>query len=92
MKKLVMASGNKGKINEAKVILDGYDIVAMKELGIDVDVVEDQDSFVGNAVKKAEEIAKALDGEIVIADDSGIVIESLDGFPGVYTKRWHARK
>lgn len=43
----------------------------------------------GNAIKKAETIAKALNGKMCIADDSGIEIEYLDGFPGVLTKRWH---
>lgn len=86
-----MASGNQGKINEAKEILIDYNVVPMKDLGIDIDVEEDQDTFLGNAIKKAEEIAKTLNDDIVIADDSGIEIESLDGFPGVYTKRWHVR-
>lgn len=88
MKRLVMASGNKGKISEAKEILKDYDVISMKELGIDIDVEEDQTTFIGNAEKKATEIAKKLNGDIVIADDSGIEIEFLDGFPGVYTKRW----
>ena len=86
---IIMASGNKGKIKEAQEILKEYKIIPMKELGIDIDVEEDQDTFVGNAIKKAEEIAKALEGKMCIADDSGIEIEYLDGFPGVYTKRWH---
>lgn len=88
MKRLVMASGNKGKISEAKEILKDYDVISMKELGIDIDVEEDQTTFIGNAEKKAIEIAKKINEDIVIADDSGIEIESLDGFPGVYTKRW----
>lgn len=88
MKRLVMASGNKGKISEAKEILKDYDVISMKELGIDIDVEEDQTTFIGNAEKKATEIAKKINEDIVIADDSGIEIESLDGFPGVYTKRW----
>ena len=61
----------------------------MSEIGIDIDVEEDQDTFEGNAIKKAETIAKQLNGKMCIADDSGIKIEYLDGFPGVYTKRWH---
>ena len=61
----------------------------MNELGIEIDVEEDQDTFEGNAIKKAETIAKALNGKMCIADDSGIEIEYLDGFPGVLTKRWH---
>ena len=61
----------------------------MKEIGIEIDVEEDQDTFLGNAIKKAETIAKKSDGKMCLADDSGIEIEYLNGFPGVYTKRWH---
>lgn len=88
-KEIIMASGNKGKIKEAQEILNEYKIIPMKELGIEVDVEEDQDTFEGNAIKKAETIAKELNGKKCIADDSGIEIEYLNGFPGVYTKRWH---
>lgn len=90
MKRVVMASGNKGKIKEAKEILNEYEVVSMKDLGIDIDVEEDSETFVGNAEKKAFEIAKTLNGDIVISDDSGIEIDVLDGFPGVRTKRWHS--
>lgn len=88
-KQIVMASGNKGKIKEAQEILKDYKIISMNELGIDIDVEENQDTFEGNAVKKAETISKKLNGKMCIADDSGIEIEYLEGFPGVYTKRWH---
>ena len=89
MKEIVIASGNKGKIKEAVDILKEYKVISMKELGIDIDVEEDQKTFEGNAIKKAETIAKTLNGKLCIADDSGIEIEYLDGFPGVFTKRWH---
>ena len=89
MKEIVIASGNKGKIKEAQEILEGFKIVSMGELGIEIDVEEDQETFKENAIKKAETIAKQLDGKMCIADDSGIEIEYLDGFPGVFTKRWH---
>ena len=89
MKEIVIASGNKGKIEEAQEILKNYKIVSLKEMGIDIEVEEDQETFKENAKKKAEVIAKALNGKMCIADDSGIEIEYLDGFPGVYTKRWH---
>ena len=89
LKEIVIASGNKGKIKEAQEILKEYKIIPMNEIGIDVDVEEDQSTFEGNAIKKAEEIAKQLDGKMCIADDSGIEIAYLDGFPGVNTKRWH---
>ena len=88
-KEIVIASGNKGKIKEAQEILKEYKIIPMNEIGIDIDVEEDQDTFEGNAIKKAETIAKKLGGKMCIADDSGIEIEYLDGFPGIYTKRWH---
>ena len=89
LKEIIMASGNKGKIREAQEILKEYKIIPINEIGIDIDVEEDQDTFEGNAIKKAETIAKNLGGKMCIADDSGIEIEYLGGFPGVYTKRWH---
>ena len=88
MEEIIIASGNKGKIKEAQEILKEFKIVSMKDIGIDIDVEEDQETFEGNAVKKAETVAKLLKGKKCIADDSGIEIESLNGFPGVYTKRW----
>lgn len=90
MKEIVIASGNKGKIKKAQEILSNYQIISMNEAGIDIDVEEDKDTFEGNAIKKAETIAKELNGKMCLADDSGIQIEYLDGFPGVFTKRWHA--
>ena len=88
-KQIIMASGNKGKIKEAQEILEDYEIVPMNEIGINIDVKEDQETFEGNARKKAETIAKKLNGKMCLSDDSGIQIEYLDGFPGVFTKRWH---
>lgn len=85
---IIMASGNKGKIKEAQEILSNYKIVPMKELGVDIDVEEDKETFEGNAIKKAQTISKELNGKMCLADDSGIEIEYLNGFPGVQTKRW----
>ena len=87
-KDIVMASGNSGKIKEAQEILKEYKIIPMKELGINIDVEEDKETFIENATKKAEAIAKELNDKMCLADDSGIEIEYLDGFPGVHTKRW----
>ena len=89
MKEIVIASGNKGKIREAQEILNEYSIVSIKDIGLDIDVEEDGKTFEENAIKKAETIAKELNGKMCIADDSGIEIEYLNGFPGVRTKRWH---
>ena len=88
-KDIVMASGNSGKIKEAQEILKEYKIIPMKELGINIDVEEDKETFVENAIKKAEEIAKETNGKMCLADDSGIQIEYLNGFPGVHTKTWY---
>ena len=85
---LIIASGNEGKIREAQQILNEYNIIPMKEYDLQIEVEEDQDTFEGNAIKKAETIANVLEGRKCIADDSGIEIEYLDGFPGVQTKRW----
>ena len=64
MRKVVMASGNKGKIKEAKEILNEYEVVSMKELGIDIDVEEDGKTFAGNAEKKAREIADLIEKKL----------------------------
>ena len=89
MKEIIIASGNKGKIKEAQEILKEFKVISIQELGIDIEVEEDKETFEGNAIKKAETIARELNGKMCIADDSGIEIEYLDGFPGVRTKRWH---
>ena len=88
MEEIIIASGNKGKIKEAQEILEEFKIISMEDIGIDIDIEEDQETFELNAIKKAETIAKLLKGKKCIADDSGIEIESLNGFPGVFTKRW----
>ena len=85
---LIMASANIGKIKEAQEILNNYNIISIKDYETQIEVEEDQDTFEKNAIKKAETIAKVLEGRKCIADDSGIEIEYLGGFPGVKTKRW----
>ena len=72
MKEIVIASGNRGKIEEAQEILKEFKIISIKELGIDIDVEEDKETFEENAIKKAEIIAQKLEGKLCIADDSGI--------------------
>lgn len=90
MEEIIMASGNKGKIKEAQEILNDFKIVSIKEIGVDIDVEEDQETFEANAAKKASEISKILNGKKCISDDTGMEIEYLNGFPGVFTKRWHS--
>lgn len=88
-KEIIIASENKGKIKEVQEILKEYKIIPLSEIGIKIDIVEDKKTFEENAIKKAEVMAKELKGRLCIADDSGIEIEYLEGFPGVKTKRWH---
>lgn len=87
---LIIASENKGKIKETQEILKQYEIIPISQLGIEIEIKEDQETFEDNSIKKAETIAKKLKGKKCIADDSGIELEYLNGFPGVKTKRWHS--
>ncbi|AKN32704.1 nucleoside-triphosphate diphosphatase [Clostridium carboxidivorans P7] len=90
MKKLIVASNNKNKIIEIKEILSKYsiEVLSLKEANINIDVEEDGTTFMENAYKKANEIHKILKNEMVLADDSGLVVDCLDGAPGVYSARF----
>ncbi len=89
MTKLVLATRNKDKLKEIKAILTGLsiDVVSIGELIPSFDVIEDKDTILGNAAKKALETAKAT-GLPALADDTGLFIEALDGEPGVYAARY----
>ena len=89
MKTIVVATKNQGKLREIKEIFKDmpYRFVSMEELGIDREVDEDADTFLGNATKKATEIMK-LCGKITMADDSGLCVDALGGAPGVYSARY----
>ena len=60
MEEIIIVSGNKGKIKETQEILKEFKIISMKDIGIDIDVEEDEETFQANAIKKAETIAKFL--------------------------------
>lgn len=85
---IIIASNNQGKIAMIQSILDNYRVLPMSAAGIDIDVEETGETFMENARLKAETIAAELDGKACLADDSGIEVDYLDGFPGVRTKRW----
>ena len=85
--KIIFASNNKGKINQVKHYLPNFEVLSLKDAGIDIDIPENEDSFEGNAKLKAQEIHK-LTGELVLADDSGLCIDIFEGWPGVYTHRF----
>lgn len=95
MKKIILASNNKKKIKEMKEILEDFkvEVKSLEDENIDIDVVEDGKTFEENAKKKAKEIYEFLleRGEkefIVLADDSGIVVDYLGGEPGIYSARY----
>jgi XTP/dITP diphosphohydrolase len=88
MQKLVVASGNKGKLKEITAILgDVYEVVSMKDAGFVGDVEETGVTFYENALIKAKAVSEFL-GEDVLADDSGLSVEVLGGAPGVYSARY----
>ncbi|AMG20735.1 XTP/dITP diphosphohydrolase [Staphylococcus saprophyticus] len=87
MEDIVIASTNKGKINDFKVIFPDFNVIGIAEIIEDFDVEETGDTFEANAKLKSEAAAKALNKR-VIADDSGLEVFALDGEPGVYSARY----
>lgn len=89
MKQLVFATNNKNKLKEIRHLLEGSDwqVLSLKDIGITHEVIEDADSFEGNALKKASEIMN-LCHHVTLADDSGIMVEVLGGRPGIYSARF----
>ena len=88
MEKLVIASGNKGKIKEIKEILGGlFEVIPMADLGFNQDIEETGTTFFENALIKAKTVSVALN-ENVLADDSGLIVDALNGEPGVYSARY----
>ena len=89
--RLIIASNNAHKVREIKEILGSFftDILTLKEAGIDIDVVEDGDTFEANALKKASEIlAAAAYADAALSDDSGLMVGALGGAPGIYSARY----
>ncbi|WP_303860581.1 XTP/dITP diphosphatase [Alkalibaculum bacchi] len=86
--KIVIATGNEHKKDEIKAVLGSeFDVVTMKEEGIYVDIVEDGTTFEENALIKARALKKYTK-EIILADDSGLAVDALEGKPGVYSARY----
>lgn len=83
------ATGNENKMKEIRMILAdcGYEILSMKEAGIQADIVEDGKTFEENAIIKAEAIRK-MTNCLVLADDSGLEVDYLDKAPGIYSARF----
>ncbi len=87
MKKIVVATNNQGKLKEIKEILKDVELLSLKDLDLDLEVEEDQETFEGNSRKKAEEVSK-ITNMPAIADDSGLCIDAFNDWPGVYTARF----
>ncbi|MBQ2320599.1 MAG: XTP/dITP diphosphatase [Lachnospiraceae bacterium] len=90
MRKIIVATGNEGKMKEIRQILagDGIEYVSLKDENLqDVEIVEDGTTFEENAVIKARTIAE-ITGQMVLADDSGLEVDYMDKAPGVYSARF----
>ena len=88
--KLIIASNNTHKMREIFEILGAEfpDMLTLKQAGLEIDVVEDGDTFAANAIKKAKEVREISGYPAALADDSGLIVDALDGAPGVYSARY----
>lgn len=89
MRRIIFATGNQGKVKEVKDILSElpFEVISMKDAGIDIDVEENGSTFKENAIIKVEALGEKSD-DIIIADDSGLVVDALNGEPGIYSARY----
>lgn len=86
---MIFATGNEGKMKEVRMILAdlGYEILSLRDIGYDKEIIEDGKTFEENALIKAKTIAKERN-EIVLADDSGLEVDYMDKQPGIYSARF----
>ena len=86
---IVLATNNKHKLEEMRLILSGYfdKLYSLADLGIDVDVEETGKTLAENSYIKAKAICD-LTGKISLADDTGLMVDALNGAPGVYSARY----
>ena len=85
--KIIAATSNKGKIREIKKIFSEFDIISMKEAGIDIEIEENGKTFEENALIKARTVTK-LTNSIALSDDSGLCVDAISGAPGIYSARY----
>ena len=95
MQRIIFATGNQGKMREIRRILENLtikgeltQILSVKDAGIDIDIEENGTTFEENAVIKAKAVGAEAKDAIVLADDSGLVIDHLNGEPGIYSARY----
>lgn len=86
---IIAATNNENKVKEITRIFSklGFTVISQKDAGIDVDVEETGNTFTENSLIKARAVAMLCD-DYVLADDSGLCVEALDGRPGVYSARY----
>jgi XTP/dITP diphosphohydrolase len=89
MHKLLIATNNKGKVEELQDLLKdtGIELVTPAQIGLELDVIEDGHTYAENATKKGIAFANASE-LISLADDSGLEVDALDGAPGLYSARY----
>ena len=89
MDRIIFATGNEHKMKEIREILADLpvEVVSMREAGVQIDPVENGDTFEENAVMKARAIME-LTGQLVLADDSGLEVDYLNKEPGIYSARY----
>ncbi len=86
--RLVFATGNQGKVNEFRQMLgEDYEILSLKDLDVEIEIIEDGKTFEENAIIKAKAVMEAT-GEMVLADDSGFEVDCLNKEPGIYSARY----
>lgn len=90
--RLLLATNNKGKLEEMQALLAGLpvELLVPAQLGLDMHVTEDGNTYAENAAKKAVAFADSA-GVISLADDSGLEVDALDGAPGLYSARYVSR-
>ncbi len=88
--RIVFATGNANKVREIKAILAdlNMEVLSMKEAGVCAEAEETGVTFAENAVIKAKDIAAKVTDAVVMADDSGLVVDALNGEPGIYSARY----
>lgn len=90
--RIVLASGNKGKIKEIQNFFPNFDVIAYSDLIEPFEIIENGNSFKENAIIKSEAIFKKLPNETILSDDSGISVPILGGIPGIYSARFAGEK
>lgn len=96
MKQILVATNNLGKLNEFIEMFrnqENINLNTYSSIGIDIDILEDGETFRENAIKKAKESFEAMAEKMpIIAEDSGLLVDALNGAPGVYSKRYYEGK